>query len=191
MSDLGALTSLVSSSSAWVSNSGLIAGLSENGEIDPLIPGFPELRAVLWKNGKIIDLGTMEGGNESAANAVNNRGQVVGLALTTISEVTDGVDFSMAGLGYQTRAFVWEKGVMQDLRTLPGGTDAIAFAVNDRGQVMGQSYTADSAPATTPYCAFFPLTQHGFLWEKGKMVDVGTLGGSCTFTYGFNNRGRS
>ena len=183
--DLGALTDGVSSTSAWVSNSGLVAGTSENGEIDPLIPGFPELHAVLWKNDKILDLGTLDGSNESVASALNSRGQVVGGALNTVPDPN-----SMVGAPYQTRAFLWENGVMQDLGTLPGGTDATAFAINDRGQIMGQSYTAESAPPNSPFCAFFPLTQHGFFWENGKMVDIGTLGGSCTFTYGLNNKGQ-
>ncbi len=183
--DLGALTDGVSSTSAWVSNSGLVAGTSENGEIDPLIPGFPELHAVLWKNDKILDLGTLDGANESIASALNSRGQVVGSALNTIPDAN-----SMVGAPYQTRAFLWQNAVMQDLGTLPGGTDAIAFAINDRGQIMGQSYTAESAPPTSPYCSFFPLTQHGFFWENQKMVDIGTLGGSCAFTYGLNNRGQ-
>lgn len=181
--DLGALTDGVSSAPAWISDSGLIAGVSENGEIDPLIPSFPELHAVLWKRGEIMDLGTLEGAHESLATAVNSRGQVVGAALNTTPDSN-----SMLGL-YETRPFLWKHGVMQDLGTL-GGTDAMALLVNEQGQIAGQSYTRESAPATTPYCAFFPLTQHGFVWKNGKMTDIGTLGGSCTFTYGFNNRGQ-
>jgi hypothetical protein len=58
MTDLGALAHGVSSLAFWISGSGLIAGVSQNGEIDPLIAGFPELRAVVWRNGVITDLGT-------------------------------------------------------------------------------------------------------------------------------------
>ncbi len=77
--DLGALTDGMSSQANWISASGLIAGVSENGEIDPLIPGLPELRAVLWRNGGITDLGTLpNGGYESFAAAANSRDQVVG-----------------------------------------------------------------------------------------------------------------
>src|SRR5258708_5871312 len=59
MTDLGALADGVSSQAAWISPSGLIARVSENAEIDPLISGFPENRAVLWQNGRITDLGTL------------------------------------------------------------------------------------------------------------------------------------
>src|SRR6266705_3412815 len=71
LTDLGALHSSESlnSASSWISTNGLIAGLSQNGEIDPLNPDLPsEVRAVLWKHGKITDLGTLEGGNESIAS---------------------------------------------------------------------------------------------------------------------------
>jgi probable HAF family extracellular repeat protein len=185
--DLGALRSSenLSSASSWISGNGLIAGLSQNGEIDPLNPGFPEVRAVLWKHGKITDLGTLEGGYESVASAVNARGQVVGLATNTIPDA-----YSIVGVSTQARAFLWQNGAMQDLGTLPGGTDAVALLVNERGQIVGQSYTADSIPPPTPFCSDFPLTLHGFLWENGQMVDLGTLGGSCAFTYALNNRGQ-
>jgi hypothetical protein len=83
--DLGTLPGGYSSASAWISSNGLVAGVSQNGEFDPLDPGsptnFPQERAVLWRYGQVIDLGTLEGGYESGANAVNSRGEVVGWAL--------------------------------------------------------------------------------------------------------------
>jgi probable HAF family extracellular repeat protein len=187
LTDLGALQSSesLSSASSWISTNGLIAGLSQNGEIDPLNPDLPEIRAVLWKHGKLTDLGTLEGGYESIAFAVNARGQVVGGATNGIPDLS-----SIVGLSTQVRALLWENGAMQDLGTLPGGTDALALLINERGQIVGQSYAASSIPPPTPFCAEFPLTLHGFLWEEGKMVDLGTLGGSCTFTYALNNRGQ-
>jgi probable HAF family extracellular repeat protein len=130
--DLGALGAVPSnnvSNATWISETGLIAGVSENGVIDPLVPGFPEIRAVLWKDGQIIDLGTL-GGNESFANAVNNRGQVIGWALNSILDPFF--------IGTEARPFLWQDGVMHDLGDL-GGHDAIAIFVNERGQVAGAS----------------------------------------------------
>jgi probable HAF family extracellular repeat protein len=66
-----------------INDRGWVAGVSENGLIDPMT-GSPEVRAILWKDDEIINLGTL-GGNASGANAVNNRSQVVGGALNTIS----------------------------------------------------------------------------------------------------------
>lgn len=78
--------------------------------VDPLFFGFAEGRAVLWKDGKALDLGTL-GGNESTAFSVNSRGQVVGVATNTIPD-----PFSF--FGTQLRAFLWQDGAMQDLGTL-------------------------------------------------------------------------
>jgi len=185
MSDLGVLPGGASSASTWISSSGLIAGLSENGEIDPLISGLPEVRAVIWKQGKITDLGTLpEGGYESVANAINSRGQVVGFASNTIPDPD-----SMAGLGYQTRAFFWQHGAIQDIGTL-GGTDAQALYINEPGQVVGISYTS-SAPGACAGANGLALTTNSFIWDvQHGMQDIGSLGGTCTVAAGLNNKGQ-
>jgi probable HAF family extracellular repeat protein len=187
MTDLGALPGGASSASAWISANGLIAGWSENGLIDPLFPGFPESHAVLWKHGEIIDLGTLDGGYESVANAVNSRGQVVGAAANAVPDLSPMSAFNF-GWTTETRAFLWQNGVMHDLGTL-GGPDAVALLINEWGQIVGDSYTS-SVPS--PYCANigFPLTTGAFLWQNGKMVGLGSLGGTCTFAFDLNNRGQ-
>jgi probable HAF family extracellular repeat protein len=185
MTDLGALADGVSSQAVWISASGLIVGVSENGEIDPLISGFPENRAVLWQEGSITDLGTLpEGGYESFANAVNSRGQVVGLAENTTPDLN-----SLAGPGFfptQTRAFIWDqKSGMGDLGTLGTGTDAQAIGINEHEQVIGDSYTS-SAPGV---CA--SMTMGAFIWDhQHGIVDLGSFGGTCTLVADLNNRGQ-
>jgi probable HAF family extracellular repeat protein len=176
LTDLGVLLGGDASTAAWVSDTGLIAGQSRNGSVDPLIRGFGETRAVLWQGGKIINLGTL-GGNESSAFSVNNRGQVVGVAVNTIPD-----PFSF--LATQLRAFLWENGAMQDLGTL-GGPEGWALFINERGQVAGFSLTNFTPNPTTG----FP-TQNPFLWEQGTMLDLGTLGGTVGAPNGLNNRGQ-
>jgi probable HAF family extracellular repeat protein len=163
-----------------VNQKGEVVGGSENGTRDPIL-GVNELRAVVWKDGQIVDLGTL-GGNESYGNAINDRGQVAGFALDNTSDPLSMFDFQIFGsaAGTATRAFLWEDGVMQDLGTL-GGPDAFAQFVNNRGQVAGFSYTDSTVNATTGV----PMT-HPFLWEKGHMIDLGTLGGTLSGS-SFNN----
>jgi probable HAF family extracellular repeat protein len=185
---LGGLADGLSSSTAWISPNGLIAGESENGQLDPLFPGFPVSHAVLWENGVVTDLGTMEGGYESVASAVNSHGQVAGAA---DNNVLDANALIMDNFGWttQTRAYLWQNGVMQDLGTL-GGTDAAALFVNENGQVAGVSYTNSNA---SEYCANnlgFPLTTGTFIWENGEIENVGSFGGTCTFAQDLNNRGQ-
>jgi probable HAF family extracellular repeat protein len=165
LTDLGVLPGGDASAAFWISDSGLIAGQATNGVVDPLLPDFLEERAVLWKDGKAIDLGTL-GGNESGALSVNDCGQVVGFATNTTPD-------PLSILATQVRAFLWQDGAMRDLGTLGSGNDSLAEFVNERGQVAGWSFTnATTNPATGS-----PTTDP-FLWEHGTMQDLGTLGGT-------------
>jgi probable HAF family extracellular repeat protein len=178
VTDLGTLSGPDECSEATSINaSGQIVGTSETSEIDPFI-GVKQVRAVLWQHGEIKNLGTF-GGNESAAAANNNRGQVVGIALNAIPD-----PFGFFSAGTQARAFLWQKGELQDLGTL-GGPDALAFVLNERGQAAGYSYV-DS----TPNPATGVPTIDPFLWDNGKMIDLGTLGGTLGFPVALNNRGQ-
>jgi probable HAF family extracellular repeat protein len=181
LTDLGALPSVNNSGPTWISDSGLVSGFSENGLIDPLT-GFPAFHAVLFKNGRVHDLGTL-GGNESVAYSVNDRGRAVGCAANATSDPF-GFCGILAGVPQQSRAFIWQDGAMKDLGTL-GGLDALAGLVNDRGQVAGWSLTDSTVNPTTGI-----PTQHPFLWENGKMRDLGTIGGTALFELNhLNNRG--
>jgi probable HAF family extracellular repeat protein len=193
LTDLGALPGVNSGFAFWVNSRGWVAGLSENGQIDRAT-GFPETTAVLWKDGEIIELGTL-GGTVSSANAVNNRGQVVGGALNAIPDpfsatftqcppcIFETFPFYFFPVTTQSHAFLWQDGNMHDLGTL-GGPDSVAWFVNESGQVAGQS-TIDSIPNANGL-----LTVDPFLEEHGKMVDVGNLGGTFSFVSGLNNRGQ-
>jgi probable HAF family extracellular repeat protein len=183
--DLGALPGPagLSSATTWIGGNGQIAGFSENREVDPFT-GIQSVHGVVWKHGGIFDLGSLKGGYESVANAVNNQGELVGYANNGIPDSE-----SLVGLGSQTRAVAWWNLEIHDLGTL-GGTDAVALYVNDLGQIVGQSYTSSSVPPPTTECGDFPLTLHAFIWENGKMTDLRTLGGSCASAFALNNRGQ-
>src|SRR5260370_4412840 len=156
LTDLGALGPHSANNSSYtngINAHGDMAGISDNGTLDPLL-GVEEGDAVLWKSGQIVNLGTL-GGNESQAFGLNNRDQVIGVAANAIPD-----PFSMLGWGTQARAFLWEDGSMRDLGTL-GGPDSFAWSVNAGGQIAGASYT--SAIPNPLTCQ--PPT-HGFLSEN-------------------------
>ena len=181
--ELRSLPGSNTSNANWISDSGLVAGFSETEAIDPLL-GMREEHAVLWKDGEIIDLGTLEGGHESVAFTVNSRGQVAGAAFNTVPDPFTG--------GTQMRTFLWENGVMRDLGTL-GGPDAGIVGsfkgnveMNERGQVVACSFTNSTINPVTGTPTVDP-----FLWDKEQgMIDLGTLGGTSGCAVYLNNRGQ-
>jgi probable HAF family extracellular repeat protein len=174
--DLGALPAGSSSQSDWISRNGRwIAGFSTNGKIDPVVK-FYALIAVVWKDGRLRKIGTL-GGSQSASYAANNSGEVVGLALNKTPD-------SFSGLGTQTRAFLWRKGRIRDLGTL-GGPDAVADFLNNKGQIAGTSFTD-----TTVHTATGMPTNVPFIWQRGKMASLGSLGGTTGYPTDINSAGQ-
>jgi probable HAF family extracellular repeat protein len=185
LTDLGALPGVECSEAVSINARGEIAGRSGNGVLDPLV-GVEEIRAVVWKDGEIRDLGTL-GGNHSIAIAINNRSQVIGSTVNTIPDPFSLLYFLGGGFtnGTQTRAFLWDKGHMHDLRTL-GGPDAQAFGLNERGQVVGISYINSTPNPNTG----LPPADPFFWTEDNGMIDLGTLGGAWGGAGALNNRGQ-
>jgi probable HAF family extracellular repeat protein len=170
LKELDSLPSGGTSQSDWINAGGDIAGYAENGIVDPL-GGFPEVHAVVWKGEEIIDLGTLPGGYESTAVAVNNQGQVVGFSANGM--------IAPAGTSFwinEIRAFLWQDGVMLDLGTLDGDPNSLGVAINDKGQVTAFSYSS--------------VKQRGFIWEKGVKQDLGSLGGSFVQPVDINSQGQ-
>jgi probable HAF family extracellular repeat protein len=186
LKDLGTLSDDFGSSEGnWINERNEIAGQSQNGHIDPLL-GLPAASAVLWKrNGEIVDLGTL-GGNEGLAAANNNLGQVVGGAANSTPDSFPG---PLGYWGTQTRAFLWEKGVMKDLGDL-GGPDSFATFINDRSQIAGVSYTSSTPSPIETQCGKDVPPQNPFFWEKGRIINLGTLGGICGLVFDLNNKGQ-
>ena len=85
LKDLGALPGNNASAVFQVNGNGVGAGLSETGALDPFT-GYPEESAVLFTNGRVVDLGHLPGGHESSAVAINDLGQVAGFGNNGVAD---------------------------------------------------------------------------------------------------------
>lgn len=164
-----------------LNGSGVGAGFSETGAIDPLT-SFPEAHAAISMRGRLHDLGTL-GGNESWASGINNRGQVSGFADNTTPDPYAAA-FGPYHSATAWHATLWRSGHAHDLGTL-GGPDSVGGLLNARGEVAGESFT-NFIPH--PSNGGFP-TLHPFLWQRGRMRDLGSLGGTFGFSAWMNSRG--
>jgi len=144
-----------------------------------------------------IDLGTL-GGSSSQAEGINDNGQIVGISATAsgaqhVFVWTDGVmrdlgpgyaeDINIGGVvtGYlNDRAVVWRPlsgggyGPPADLGAL--GNYSAARAINDQGQVTGESGNLNS-------------WGHAFFYSGTTMADIHTLAGGNSFAWGLNGLG--
>jgi len=140
-----------------LSNAGSIVGSSRT------MTGVPESIAFLWDPvDGMHNLGTL-GGESSYACAVNDAGQVCGVA-----RLASG----------QRHAFVWDcVNGMQDLGTFGDGDYSEADDINGAGEVLGEAHTCHDT--------------HPFVWDSvNGMRDLGTLGGWAGAAYAMNSSGQ-
>jgi probable HAF family extracellular repeat protein len=145
------------SAAAGANNHGLVVGLAENTTQDPncVSPQVLDYQAVVWRGNTIHELSPVLGDAIGAAIAVSDNGQIVG---------GTGMCGSGPGIGpVFMHAVVWKNYSPTDLGNLGGVFNNVAYAINNRGQVVGASDLAGDN------------TGHAFLWQKGVMTDLGTL----------------
>jgi probable HAF family extracellular repeat protein len=129
--------------------------MNENGEVAGAsgicttgVAPSSAIHAVIWRNGKPIDLGNLGGNVSNIAFDLNNHGQVVGIS--TLSDDTT------------VHTFLWQDGKMTDLGTLPGDTFSFSGNINERSQVPIQSCDIN-------------FNCRAAIWQDGVMTDMNTL----------------
>ncbi len=163
-----------------VNNRGQIVGWAENTVHDPtcVAPQVLQFEAVLWgpRNGQIQQLSPYSGDPDSAATAINDEGQVVGIS---------GICQNAVGNQTAIHAVLWQNGRVINLGSLGGTAWNTPMAINNRGQVVGFSdLTGDDNGANPNFQAF--------LWTaSGGMQNLGTLpGDAISEALGINEQGQ-
>jgi probable HAF family extracellular repeat protein len=126
-------------------------GLNDKGVVvGQLLPSPNARGGVRYPSGRVVTLGVLPGDSWSDADAVNNRGQVVG----------------RSGNGSRTQAFIWDPdNGMRSLGSLAGGSE-FPSDIDDQGTVVGTSWLLPTAPSP----------QTAFVWKATSgMQDLGAV----------------
>jgi uncharacterized membrane protein len=83
--------------------------------------------------------------------------------------------------------FLWKDGVITPLAPLPGGENLSSYAsvVNNFGQAAGVAENGAADPLTG-----WPGEIRAVLWERGRVLDLGTLGGNESSANSINDSGQ-
>ena len=161
-------------------NWGFTVGWAENTVHDPtcVAPQQLQFRAVVWgPDGRVFrQLRPLPGHTTSAATAINDLGQVVGIS---------GICDDAVGKFSAISAVRWGlDGVPHDLGNIGGNAWNTSMAVNLRGDIAGFANVSKPADGAIDW--------HAFLWTRRDGIrDLGTLGDDVfSQAYGINFRGQ-
>ena len=145
-----------------VNNRGEIVGWAENGVVDPTCNNALQtlqFRAAMWEpDGTMKELPPLPGDATSAATAINDLGQVVGIS---------GPCGIAVGSVSALHSVIWQNGVPMRIPDLGGHAWNTPTAINNAGTVVGFSLPAGQ-DGTRNFEAFL-WTQAGGLVRLGKL----------------------
>lgn len=153
---------------AGANNRGQVVGWAENNVRDPTCapPQVLQFQAVVWEpeRNRMRQLLSLPGDSSSAATAINDRGQVVGIS---------GPCDQAVGRHTARHAVLWERNAVIDLGNIGGDTWNTPTALNPQGDVVGFASLPGSDPDD-------PVL-HAFLWTRTDGIrDLGTLPGDTS-----------
>jgi probable HAF family extracellular repeat protein len=160
-----------------VNNRGQVVGWAENTVHDPTcnLPQVLQFRAVIWdtRRDQFRELPPLPGDTVSAATAIDDQGQVVGIS---------GICANAVGGYSAAHAVLWKNRAPIDLGDLGGAAWNTPMAINHHGEVVGFANVPDGDPGA--------FNAHAFLWtEASGMQDLGTLRGDAfSEALGINDR---
>lgn len=177
-----------------INNRGQVIGHTETARPDPTCdpPQVLNYQPVIWEKEHVHKLPTIPGDPDGFVNTINDKGQAGGV--TGACNLSSGhpvlwqngkaTDITVADLGFELadinnrgegtgtaedangfHAFLWKNGVVTILEPLPNfAAETHGNGINDKGQVEGQSCTAQGFPDCTV-----------FIWQNGVMRDLNAI----------------
>jgi len=164
-----------------MNNLGVVAGIADSDQLCPHAPVFKS-PAFRWGHGVLTNLGLLPGGCGSLPNAINDRGTIVGASDNDIFDHQSGV--------FEIRADIRKNGHLRDLGTF-GGHHVLSSDVNNNDIVVGGAENEDLDPFDFGGSVILglpsPTAWRAFAWIKGKLHNLGTLGGPDSFAFFIND----
>ncbi|MDO9161445.1 MAG: hypothetical protein Q8N35_02355 [Methylococcaceae bacterium] len=174
INDAGQVAGNVEGTGAFIAHNGTLNYLSPNFTATAInasgqIAGVSGQSALIYSSGSIITINNSLGGSSIFAAGINDNGLVTGAAGT---------------ISGNDHAFITNRQSVQDLGVLPRGRQSGGYAINNLGQVTGESSTRIITAAGTIIDG-----SHAFVTENGQMRDLGTFGGGLSRGNAINDSG--
>lgn len=155
---------------------GEIVGIAETATRDSkcIAPQVYDASAVVWgpQRGKMRTLPPLGHDVMAWAVGINDHDQITGVSGKCMSPNFNGTGKT------PKHGVIWENSVPKDLGNLGGSKGTFPWAINQGGQIVGQSYVLKNA------------AYHAFLWKSGVIDDLGTIYPDLdSVAFGENERG--